>query len=29
MIIIERFQRGATPHYRPSPPTPAVRIDTS
>jgi hypothetical protein len=29
MIIIERFQRGATPHYRPSPPTPAIRIDTS
>jgi hypothetical protein len=29
MIIIERFQRGATPHYRSSPPTPAIRIDTS
>ena len=29
MIIIERFQRGATPHYRPSPPMPAIRIDTS
>jgi hypothetical protein len=29
MIIIERFERGATPRYRPSPPTPAVRIDTS
>jgi hypothetical protein len=29
MIIIERFQPGATPHYRPSPPTPAIRIDTS
>ena len=29
MIIIERFERGATPHYRPSPPTPAIRIDTS
>jgi hypothetical protein len=29
MIIIERFQRGATPHYRPSPPTPAISIDTS
>src|SRR5947207_12553469 len=28
MIIIERFERGATPHYRASP-TPAVRIDTS
>jgi len=29
MIIIERFQRGATPRYRPSSPTPAIRIDTS
>jgi hypothetical protein len=29
MIIIERFQRGATPHYRPSAPTPIIRIDTS
>ncbi len=29
MIIIERFERNATPHYRPSPPTPAIRIDTS
>jgi hypothetical protein len=29
MIIIERFKRGATPHYRPGPPTPAIRIDTS
>jgi hypothetical protein len=29
MIIIEKFERGATPHYRPSPPTPAIRIDTS
>ena len=28
MIIIERFERGATPHYRASP-TPAGRIDTS
>ena len=27
MIIIERFERGATPHYRPS--SPAIRIDTS
>jgi Putative transposase/Transposase zinc-binding domain len=27
MIIIERFERGATPHYRASPP--AIRIDTS
>ena len=29
MIIIERFERGATPHYQPNPPTPAIRIDTS
>jgi hypothetical protein len=29
MIIIERFERGATPRYRSSPPTPAIRIDTS
>jgi len=29
MIIIERFERGATPHNRPSPPPPAIRIDTS
>jgi Putative transposase/Transposase zinc-binding domain len=29
MIIIERFKRGATPHYRPSSLTPAIRIDTS
>jgi hypothetical protein len=29
MIIIERFQRGATPHYRPSTPTPTISIDTS
>jgi hypothetical protein len=29
MVIIERFERGATPHYRPSPPAPAIRIDTS
>ena len=29
MIIIERFEPGATPHYRPRPPMPAVRIDTS
>jgi hypothetical protein len=29
MIIIERFERGATPHYRASPPTPAISIDTS
>jgi Putative transposase/Transposase zinc-binding domain len=28
MIIIERFERGATPHYRASPP-PTIRIDTS
>jgi Putative transposase/Transposase zinc-binding domain len=29
MIIIERFERGATAHYRASPSTPAIRIDTS
>jgi hypothetical protein len=29
MIIIETFTRGATPRYRPSAPTPIVRIDTS
>jgi hypothetical protein len=29
MIIIERFERGATPRYRPSPPTPVLRIDSS
>jgi hypothetical protein len=28
MIIIERFERGSTPRYRPTPPT-AIRIDTS
>ena len=29
MIIIERFERGATPHHQPSPPPPTIRIDTS
>jgi hypothetical protein len=29
MIIIETFERGAPPRYRPSAPTPAIRIDTS
>jgi hypothetical protein len=29
MIIIERFERGSTPHYHSSPPTPVIRIDTS
>jgi hypothetical protein len=29
MIIIERFERGATPHYQPSSPAPAIRINTS
>jgi hypothetical protein len=29
MIIIERFERGATPHFRPSPLTATSRIDTS
>ena len=29
MIIIETFQRGATPQYRSTAPTVAIRIDTS
>jgi ssDNA-binding Zn-finger/Zn-ribbon topoisomerase 1 len=29
MVIIERFERGSTPRYQPSPPTPVIRIDTS
>jgi hypothetical protein len=29
MIIIERFEPGATPHYRPSPPKATITIDTS
>ncbi len=29
MIIIERFEPGSAPNYRPSPSTPAIRIDTS
>jgi len=29
MVIIERFEPGSNPHHRPSPPTPAIRIDTS
>ena len=29
MVIIARFERGATPHYRASSPPPAIRIDTS
>jgi Putative transposase len=29
MIIIEKFEPRGTPHCRPSPPTPAIRIDTS
>ena len=29
MIIIERFERGATPCSHPSPPTAVIRIDTS
>ena len=29
MIIIETFERGSTPRYRPSAPTPLIRIDTS
>ncbi len=29
MIIIERFEPGATPHHQPSPPKATIRIDTS
>jgi hypothetical protein len=29
MLIIERFERGATPRNRPSAPKPTIRIDTS
>src|SRR4051794_30630018 len=29
MIIIERFERGTTPHHQPTPPAQAIRIDTS
>jgi ssDNA-binding Zn-finger/Zn-ribbon topoisomerase 1 len=29
MIIIETFERGCSPKYRPPPPAPAIRIDTS
>ena len=29
MIIIETFERGSTPRYRPTAPTTAIRIDTS
>jgi hypothetical protein len=29
MIIIETFERGGSPRYRPTPPTAAIRIDTS
>jgi hypothetical protein len=29
MIIIERFERGSTPHYHASPPGLVIRIDTS
>ena len=29
MIIIEVFERGATPRHRPTAPTSAIRIDTS
>jgi hypothetical protein len=29
MIIIETFQRGSSPRYRPTAPTTAIRIDTS
>jgi hypothetical protein len=29
MIIIETFERGSSPRYRPTAPTAAIRIDTS
>jgi hypothetical protein len=29
MIIIEVFERGATPRYQPTPPETAIRMDTS
>jgi hypothetical protein len=29
MIVIETFRRGSTPRYRPTAPTPVIRIDTS
>ena len=29
MIIIEVFERGATPRYRPTSPTIVIRVDTS
>jgi hypothetical protein len=29
MIIIERFERGTTPHHQPTPAAQAIRIDTS
>jgi hypothetical protein len=29
MIVIEVFERGATPRHRPTAPTGAIRIDTS
>jgi predicted RNA-binding Zn-ribbon protein involved in translation (DUF1610 family) len=29
MIIIETFERGSSPRYRPTPPSAAIRIDTS
>jgi Putative transposase/Transposase zinc-binding domain len=29
MIIIETFQRGCSPRHHPTPPVPAIRIDTS
>ncbi len=29
MIIIETFERGSSPKYRPTSPTPVIRIDTS
>jgi len=29
MVIIETFEAGCTPHHRPTPPSIAIRIDTS
>jgi len=29
MIVIEKFQRGSSPRYRPAASTAAIKIDTS
>jgi hypothetical protein len=29
MIVVETFRCGSTPRYRPTAPTPVIRIDTS